>query len=230
MKLINWEKDANGSSAMFFAPKEKKFISSSNATFVAKSFMHDATVISASFPQVGEIAYGLLAGISVFGDNSAIFYGLYGASSMSENTKYCLRRSEWKKGFGTFEAVLNGFSSKVLFFSLQDIPSSSQQIIEMIDAPLSSTNIVVPRKLTNANSEFINKRIYYSIGDDIQDMDCRYWGRDMMNPYIEDVFQKIQIVFNSLESVNTMEPIEGSFRLSYAFDLLCDAEKVLLAT
>lgn len=216
--IINWERDENGDGAFLVQPKPDGFIAMSAAKAIAKSLMHDVTVISACFDQHDLIVFSRYAGIALFGEEFAVFYGLYGASGVSAGPDYCMRRCLWERSFRSKDAVLKGLSSKTLFFISDDLSEDLGRIIETIDKQsFEACNITMQ---PSSAPRFNDKQISYTLGDDSCDLSCMYWGRSAKNLYIENLFEQLEMIFCSLNEEICARPISNTFRISFSFQNL----------
>jgi hypothetical protein len=215
MKTIKWEKDGSGNNAVVAVPESARFISTSAATLIATGLMHEVSTISASFPEYGTSVFSRLAGVSAFSKKTGIFYGLYGCSDSSSRAIYCLRRCAWDFSFGSIDNVLQGLSAKTLFFKKEVLDTALRKLIESVDLSLGDQCEIVSRP--TSYEDFLDKKICYFIVCETKDLSCKYLAAVNTNPFIENLFKELGLIYESLNEKNTVLPSLDTLRVSYYF-------------
>ena len=221
MKTINWERDSTGAAACTKLPKPARFVSASAAAAIAKSLMHEVTTISASFEPEDIVVFSRLAGISVFGEKDAEYFGLYASSGAAAGVNYCLRRCTWQRAFRSTEDVLKGLSAQTFFFDVERLGPFHRAVVLAVDEDHKDGFQLVPEP--SSNGDFSGKQISYIVSDDRKELAATYRAESSTNPAIEKLFKELQAMFGSLEVEGTVNPLPDSLRISYSFFSLAES-------
>ena len=220
MKTISWERDNAGAIACTKLPKPARFVSASAAAAIVKSLMHEVTTISASFDAEDIVVFSRLAGVSVFGDKRAEYFGLYASSGVAEGVNYCLRRCTWERAFRSTEEVLKALSAQTLFFDVERLAAVHRDVVLAVDNDSKDGCQLVSEP--SKNEAFIGKQVSYIVSDDKKELAAVYRAESSTNPAIEKLFQELQAVFGALEIEGAVVPLPDSLRISYSFFSLAE--------
>ena len=226
MELISWERDKLGSPACTQLPRAARFITASAAAAIVKNLMHEVTTISASFEVEDLVVFSRLAGISMFGEKHAEYYGLYASSGAAEGVNYCLRRCTWERVFRTTEEVLKALSAQVLFFDVKRLEANHRDVVIAADREAKDEYQI--RSEPSKNHDFLGKQVSYFVTDDRKELSGTYRAESSTNVAVERLFQKLQMVFGALSVDGAVDPLPDSLRVSYSFFSI--AETVGLTT
>lgn len=215
MNSIGWERDKAGVVAYIKPPKSSRFISPSTAAAIVKKLMHEVTTISASFSPDDVVVFSRLAGISVFGDRRAEYYGLYASSGATEGVNYCLRRCTWEREFRSMDEVLNALSAQTLFFDVERLVPSNRDMILAADSQAKDEYQILSE--SSKNDVFVGRQISYFVCDEKKELAATYRGESSTNPAVERLFQGLKTVFDALVDGGTVDPLPDSLRVSYSF-------------
>ncbi len=220
MKSISWERDKKGREAYIKQPKFRRYISPSAAAAIAKNLMHEVTTISASFVIDDVVVFSRLAGISVFGKTQAEFYGLYASSGSAEDVNYCLRRCTWERSFRSIGEILNTLSAQTLFFKVEQLESNLRDVI--LEADSGTKDEYQVQSEASTNDARSGMQISYFVSDDMKELSASYKADSFTSPAVEELFNKLKMVFDALMDSVTVEPLPDSLRVSYSSFLMAE--------